>query len=186
MPRFLILLALLSITAAPAHAEFSYDFVDVFYGQIDFDDADVDGDNIGARVSLSVTDQFHLFGGAAASDLDFGADATTIQAGIGYNTALSPVIDLVAQVSYQRVDLDTPLLNADDDGFGLGVTLRVALTDLVEFNGTIDYVDLDASGDNTSLGGAVLFNLTERFSLGLFGDFDDDASGYSLVGRIYF
>ena len=186
MQRFALVLALCFVAAAPARAEFSYDFVDVFYGQIDFDDVNVDGDNFGARLSLSINDEFHLFGGGGFADLDFNADATTWQAGVGYNTELSPVIDLVAQLSYRRVDLDTPFGDAEDNGFGLGVIFRVAMTDLVEFNGSIDYSDLDDTGDNISLGGAVLFNLTERFSVGLFGDFDDDVSEYSVVGRIYF
>lgn len=186
MPRFALLLAILLVSTTPARAEFSYDFVDVFYGQIDFDDTSLDGDTFGARLSLSINDDFHLFGGAGLSDLDFSADATSWQAGVGYNTELSPVVDLVAQVSFRRVELDTPFFNATDDGIGLGLTFRVAMTDLVEFNGTVDYADLDDSGDDVTLGGAVLFNLTERLSLGLFGNFADDVSEYSLLGRVYF
>ncbi|MEM9209435.1 MAG: hypothetical protein AAGA61_09305 [Pseudomonadota bacterium] len=186
MHRIALLGVVLIVIANPARAEFSYDFVDIFYGQIDFDNADTDGDNFGARVSLSINDAFHVFGGASVSDLDLGADATTLQVGVGYNTELTPIVDLVTQLSYRRVDLDTPIVNTGDDGLGLDLTLRVAVTDLVEFNGSIDYSDLQDGGDNISLGGAVLVNLTERLSFGVIGDFDDDISAYSLLARIYF
>jgi opacity protein-like surface antigen len=172
--------------AATANAEFNYNFVQASYGQIDFDDIDVDGDNVGIGLSLAITDEFHLFGGADFSDLDFNIDATAWRAGLGYNTPISEIVDVVAQLSFQSIEIDTGFGSADDTGFGLGVGLRIAATELVEINGGIEYVDLDDSGDNTAFTGAALFNLTERFTIGLVASFDDDVTLYSVAGRVYF
>ena len=172
--------------AGTANAEFNYNFVQATYGQIDFDDINVDGDNIGFDVSLAITTEFHLFGGADFSDLDFNVDATSWQAGIGYNTAISPIVDIVARASFQSVDVDTGFGSADDTGFGLGVGLRAELTPLFELGAGIEFVDLDDSGDNTALSAEALFNITERVSVGVTGSFDDDVELFSVAGRIYF
>jgi len=184
--RVALATALVLGAAGTAQAEFNYNFVQAGYGQVDFDDAGVDGDNLGISLSLALTDEFHVFGGADYADLEAGVDATSWRAGVGYNTAISSVIDVIGQLSFQSVDLDTPVGNADETGFGLGVALRIAATDLVEINAGIEYVDIDVIGENTVLTGAALFNLTERISIGVTGRFDDDVTLYSLAGRLYF
>lgn len=184
-----LLLALLSLgIASTANAEFNYNFVQGTYGQIDFDDINVDGDNFGLGLSLAITDEFHLFGNAEFADLDFNIDADAWKAGVGYNTSISPIVDVVAQLSFQSIELDGPGPggNLDDTGLGVAVFLRFALTDLVELNGGVEHVEFDDFGDNTALTGAALFNLTERFTLGLTASFDDDVEQYSLAGRVYF
>jgi hypothetical protein len=182
-----LLIAILALGAATtANAEFNYNFVQGTYGQVDFDNPNVDGDNFGLGASLALTDQFHLFGNADFADLDANVDATAWEAGVGYNTSITPIVDVVAQLSFQSVEIDTPFGNADDTGYGLGVLLRVAATDFVELNGGIKYVDFDDSGDNTAFVGAVLFNATDRVSFGLNLSFDDDAEQYGILGRIYF
>ena len=105
--------------------------------------------------------------------------------GLGFNTPISEVIDVVAQLSYQRLDVDTPFGGGDVDGFGLGVGLRVAASDRVELNGAVTYVDFDG-GNDTNVGAGFLFNVTEALAIGLSGDFDDDVTLYRLVGRFYF
>ncbi|MDX1482485.1 MAG: outer membrane beta-barrel protein [Woeseiaceae bacterium] len=186
MKRVLVFAFALLGIAGTASAEFNYNFVQATYGQIDFDDINVDGDNFGIDLSLAINDEFHLFGGADFSDLDFNVDATSWEAGVGWNNTLTPIVDIVARASFQSIDIDTNFGNADDTGLGIGVGLRAAVTDLLELNGSIEYVDFDDSGDNTTLNAAALFNFTERFSVGLTGSFDDDVELISLAGRIYF
>jgi len=181
------LLAILALgVAGTANAEFNYNFVQVSYGQVDFDDLDVDGDSLGLSGSFALTNEFHLFAGAEFADLDFGVDATAWAAGFGYNTAITPVVDVVAQLSFQSVDVDTPFGSADDTGFGLSVGLRYALTQMVELNAGINYVDLDDSGDTTGRATAALFNVTDKVTLGIAANFDDDADSIGVLGRLYF
>lgn len=189
MHRFAILLAILFVVAGlagTARAEFSYDWVGASYGNVDFDDLNVDGDGFGFDVTLGIAESFHLFGAAETADLDFNVDLTRWRAGIGYNTPLSETVDVIGQLSYERIDIDTTIGGGDDDGFGLGVGIRVDATSLVELNGAIRYVDFSDSGDDTVLDAGVLFNLTESFSVGLNGTFDDDVNTYRLAGRFYF
>lgn len=186
MKRVLVLALFALGFAGTANAEFNYNFIQATYGQVDFDDFNVDGDNLGFDASLALTPEFHLFAGADFADLDFNVDATSFEAGVGWNNALTPIVDLVARASFQSVDVETPAGDADDTGLGLGVGLRINATDLLELNVGVEYVDLGDSGDNTSLSGAALFNVSERFAVGFVGEFDDDVELYSIAGRLYF
>ena len=95
-------------------------------------------------------------------------------------------MDVLAQVTYEKIELDTPLGDADDSGFGIGVGIRVAATSLVELLGSVSYVDFDDGGDNTALNAGALFNVTETIAVGVNASFDDDVNVYRLTGRFYF
>ena len=189
MHRFVLLFLTMGLTtglAGAARAEFNYDWIGVTYNNVDFDDLDVDGDGFGFDVTLGIAENYHLFGGAETADLDFNVDLTSWRAGIGFNTPLSEAVDVIAQLSYENLEIDTSIGDADDNGFGLGVGVRVEATNLVELNGAIRYVDFSDSGDDAAFDAAVLFNLTESFTIGLNGTFDDDVNTYRLAGRYYF
>ncbi|MCJ7590405.1 MAG: outer membrane beta-barrel protein, partial [Woeseiaceae bacterium] len=98
------LVLLLLVSAASASAEgFDYNYIQLNYGTIEFDDVNVDGDGVGLSRSFAINPDWHVFGAYQAAGLDFGIDATTFGAGIGYNTELSPVLDAYARFSYQYV-----------------------------------------------------------------------------------
>lgn len=186
MKRSLLFLFVALGLAGTANAEFNYNLVSASYGTVDFDDLDVDGDGFGLAASFAIAENFHVFGGVDTADLDFDVDLTSWSAGMGYNTPISEKVDVIAQLSYENLEVDTPFGDADDDGFGLGVGLRVAASEKVELNGSVTYVDLSDSGDNTALGAGFLFNFTESISAGVQASFDDDVNVYSVTGRIYF
>ena len=187
MLRSALVLLLLALTASASAKEFDYDFFQLSYGNIEFDDINVDGDGFGLAGSYSINEDFHVFAGYEAAGLDFGIDATTIGAGLGWHTTLSPVVDLVASVSYQYIELDAPGgSNADDNGLGLGLGLRFAASELLELNAGISYVDLSDSGDDTGFGIGGLYSFTEAFALGLSAAWSDNATSYTLAGRFYF
>lgn len=174
--------------SVPAEAkEFDYNYFQLSYGNIEFDDVNVDGDGFGIAGSYALNRDFHVFAGYEAAGLDFGIDATTLGAGLGWHRTLSPVVDLVANVSYQYVELDGPGAgNADDSGLGLGVGLRFAATDLLELDAGISHVDFSDSGSNTGLGVGGLYSFTDAFALGLSASWSDDSTSYTLAGRFYF
>lgn len=187
MLRSILILALLAGTASASANEFDYDFFQLSYGNVEFDDVNVDGDGFGLAGSYSINPDFHVFAGYEAVGLDFGIDATSLGAGLGWHTTLSPVVDLVASVSYQYVELDAPGgASVDDNGLGLGVGLRFAASEVLELNAGISYVDFSDSGGDTGFGVGGLYSFTEAFSLGLSADWSDDASSYTLAGRFYF
>ncbi len=187
MLRSIAILVLLAATASASANEFDYDFFQLTYGNIEFDDVNVDGDGFGLAGSYAINPEFHVFAGYQAAGLDFGIDATSLNAGIGWHTSLSPVVDLVASVSYEYVELDAPGgADVDDNGLGLGVGLRFAASDELELNAGISYVDLSDSGDDTGFGIGGLYSFSEAFSLGLGAEWTDDTSSYTVAGRFYF
>lgn len=182
----LVLLVLAFATSASAK-DFDYDYFQLTYGNVEFDDVNVDGDGFGLAGSYAINEDFHVFAGYEAAGLDFGIDATTLGAGLGWHTTLSPVVDLVASFSYQYVELDAPGVGSvDDSGLGLGVGLRFAATDLLELNAGISYVDLSDSGGDTGFGVGGLYSFTDAFALGLSANWSDDVSSFTLAGRFYF
>ena len=187
MQRTTLAIALLAVSTAANAGDFDYNYVSVGYGNMSLDEVDVDGDGFGVNGSFALTDSYHVFAGYEIADLDYDVDASTMEVGLGWNHSLSPVLDLVTQLSYQYVELDAPGINSvDDSGLGLGLGLRFAATEKLELDAGIGYVDLGDGGDETSLGAGGLYSFTNAFALGLGGSWSDDASSYSVSGRFYF
>ncbi len=187
MLRSSLLFLLLMFSAAASAGDFDYTFFELGYGNVEFDDVNVDGDGFGIAGSYAVNEDFHVFAGYQAAGLDFGIDATTLGAGFGYHTSLSPAVDFVASLSYEYVELDAAgIASADDNGLGLGVGMRFAASEKLELNAGISYVDLSDSGSDTGFGVGGLYDLTETISLGLGGNWSDDSTSYTISGRFYF
>jgi len=187
MFRSTLIILLVALSASARAADFDYNYISLGYGQVDFDNPGVDGDGFGIDGSYAISDDFHVFAGYTAADLDFGIDATTLSAGIGYNGALSEVVDLVARLSYEYVELDASGFGSvDDNGLGLGVGLRFAASDELELNAGINYIELSDSGNDTGFEAGGLYNLTDAFSLFINGDWSDDSSAYMVGGRFNF
>lgn len=187
MRRSFVLFALLAAPGFALADGFNYTFLQVSYGTIDIDNVNIDGDGLGLDGSFGITENLNIVGGYQTSDFDSLADADEWSVGLGVHTPISETLDVVASVSY--IDLEFEALGipvAEDDGFGLTVGLRAAVTDMIEIDAGVSYIDLSNSGDDTGFGGGVLFNLTDRFSLGLSGSWDDDVSVYSASARMYF
>lgn len=179
---------LLLVASASAGAEgFDYNYLQLDYTNLEFDDISVDGDGFGISGSYAINPDWHVFAGYQGVGLDFGVDATMIGAGIGYNTELSPVVDAYARLSYQYIDLDAPGFgSADDSGLGLGIGLRFAASQDLELNAGIEYVDFGDGGDDTGFSAGALWKFTDAFALGLGGSWSDDVTAYTLSGRFYF
>lgn len=190
MLRSTLLVILFAFSATAIADDFSYSAVTLTYGQTELDDIDVDGDSIGLGASFEVGESFFVFGNYATGELDddFGnsADADEWSVGLGHHFALSESVDLVTQLSYEYIELSALGISVDDDGFGLGVGLRYAASEKIELNGGVQYVDLNDSGDDTSFGAGALYNFTDSFSMGLSGNWGDDATSYTIGGRFYF
>lgn len=187
MQRSFLIVTLLALSATAGAEQFDYNYFFIGYGNLEFDDIDVDGDGFGIGGSYAISGDFHVFADYTAADLDFDVDASSWSAGVGYNTSVSPVVDLVASVSYEYVELDAPIVGSvDDSGLGLGLGMRFAATEVLELNAGISYVDLSDSGDETTFALGGLYHFTDAFALGLGGSWGDDSSSYSISGRFYF
>jgi len=187
MLRATLLVFVLVFSAASYAEGFDYSYLDLSYGNLEFDDIDVDGDGFGLAGSYAINPDIHVFAGYQGADLGFGVDVTSFSAGIGYNTELSPTVDAVARLSYEYAEVDgSGFGSADDNGFGLEVGLRFAASDLVEISAGIEHVDYGDGGDETGFNLGAFYSFTDAFDLGLSGSWSDDTSRYALTGRIYF
>lgn len=187
MLRSALFTTLLALSVSAGAQGFDYNYFQLGYSSIDVDDVNVDGDGMSLGGSFAINENYHVFAGYTSGDLDFNVDYTSWNAGIGYNSALSDKVDAYARLSYEYAELDVPgFREFDDDGFGFSVGLRFAATPDVELGAAINYVDLSDSGDDTGFEARALYNFTDAFAMGLVGEWGDDISVYSLIGRFYF
>jgi hypothetical protein len=181
-------LAALGFTGTAFAKELSYSYLELGYLNTDLDNPNVDGDGFGVRGSLAFTPNLHGIASFSSLELDdVNADVDQFEIGIGGNWSLSDKLDLIATVSYVNVELDGPGgFNGDDSGFALGGALRGRVTDALELRGGISYVDLDDSGDETSLNVGARYYVTPMFALGADLQFSDDQTAWVLGARFDF
>ena len=181
--------ALILAFATPAMAESpSYNYGTLGWQKITLDDdfLDIDGDGFGIGGSFEVADNWHVIGGYSSLGLDFGIDLKSLQIGAGYHIDISATTSFYTNLLWVNAELDAGgSLTADDDGFGIGIGLRSNVTDRVELEGGLNYVDL-GDGDSTSISGAAWYALTDNFSLGITAEADEDVLGFGVGGRLYF
>ncbi len=180
---------LLLVAATPAVADISYNYIDLGVQRIELDvpGADVDGDGFVIGGSFEIAEDWFVQAGFGTADLDFGIDLDQTVLGLGYKSSISETNDVFATVNYIRAEVSaTGLGSADDDGFGISVGVRGMLTENFELNGSIGYIDLDESGDSTSVTAGGLYNFTETFAVGFNIDVDEDIVSYGILGRFYF
>ena len=182
MLRSTLVILLLTLSASASAEDFDYTFLTAGYGIVNFDAANADGDGFNLGGSYAINSDYHVFFDYQAAGLDFGVDAKTFSAGFAYNRGLSPQVDFVASLSYEYIEVG----NADDNGLGLGLGLRFAASDVLELNAGIKLYDLNNSGSDTGFALGALYDVNEQFSVGVSGDWTDDVSTYSRVGRLYF
>lgn len=163
-----------------------YTYIQAGYQAIEFDDLDVDGDGFGLTGSLAVTDRVYLKASYGTYDLDFGVDATEYELGVGASLPMSDVFHLIGEIGYAAAEVEANGFDADDDGYALAGGFRWMAMPQLELGATLNYVDLDDSGDDTGLSAHALYNFTEAFAVGAGIDLGDDVTGYSIALRYDF
>lgn len=189
MLRYLAAVSVLTLMTPALADGVSYDYIEGSYERVEFDDdfsGDFDGDGFGIAGSFALTDQWHLFAGYSTAGLDFDVDLDQLRLGGGFHTGLTNNVDLVAELAYVRLDASTSFGSVDDDGFGLSVGVRGMSADRLELAAFVDYLELDDSGDDTSLRGEAWYNFTETFALGFTASAGDDVTQYGIGGRVFF
>lgn len=188
MLRSAVLILLLAFAATAGAQDFGYTYLQVSYGAVSFDDSivDVDGDGLGVSGSYGFHPDFYVSGEYQTADMDFGVDLNILELAVGYHTSLSEQLDFTAQLGFVDAEVESGLGSADDDGFMIGAGLRGALTDAVELNGGIDYIDFDQGGGETRANAGFLFSLTETVTVGAEASFWDDINVYRLNLRFDF
>jgi hypothetical protein len=167
----------------------SYSYVDVAYVNTDLDETSEDVDGLALRGSLEITEQVFLFAGYSDQSGSIGGrdlDFETYSLGVGYAWPIAPRMDLYGKIGYTEADADFRGFGGDDDGYLLAFGLRSRVQEQLELEGSLNYVDLSDSGDDTSLGLSARWYFTEQFAAGVEGAFGDDANTYGIGVRWHF
>lgn len=179
-------------TASLAQAP-TWNLIEASYGQADIDGLDelspsgfaiggssLLGENVFIRGSYSLlTDDI--------SGVDIDLDQASV--GLGYRYGLTETTDVYTSLSYQYVELSARGFGAseslDDNGYGLTVGLRSRITEQLELDGAIAYVDIgDESETGLGVSGHYYFN--QNVALGLTYSSTADVSVYGISLRYAF
>lgn len=164
MKRSLLALTLLAALpfAASAAEGVSYSYVEGGYVNTDIEgtgtNTDADGFAIGG--SGAIHPNFHVFGNYANQEIDgTNIDFDQWRVGVGYNQEISPKLDLVTRVAYEKFDAGSGF---DFDGYSVEAGVRGALTPNFEGYALAGYEDSDEfDGDFYGrVGAQVKFNQT--------------------------
>lgn len=189
MSRYIVAIAAV-VLAVPVWADgLSYSYLQGGYQRVELDDSlfDVDGDGFGFGGSYDFGNNVFAFAGYSMADFDFGVDVDELDVGVGYHIGVGERTDFVTTIAYVSVEADVGGFGSfDDSGIGASVGLRSMLTDRFELSGSLNYVDLDESGDDTSVSGAVWYDVSDVVALGANLAFGDDTTTYGLGARFYF
>jgi len=186
MLRSLLFTLLLAFSVSANAEGFSYDYVSLGYGSVDFDGAGDNGDGFVFDAALGLTDNVHLFAGYDDADVNSLAGISRWNAGVGYHTPMSDTLDLFARLSYEAVEFNTPLGSPDDNGFGASIGARFRAGNQIEVNAAINYVDYSDLGDDTGFELGMLYDFTNNWSAGLSGEWSDDITTYTIGARYFF
>lgn len=176
----------------------AWNYVQGGYSQLDVDDMDSEpsgfnlegsvqmGTNVFVRGEyLSASDDVSMFG----SSLDLDTSFTTIA--LGYFTDLSPMTDVYAAVSYERVGFEVSGFGESESdsesGYGGYVGVRSHVTENVELFGEVGYIkisDYDISDASLKAGATVY--VSEQLGLGASYKMFDDFSILSVTARYAF
>ena len=173
-------------SARPESSQFNYTYVELGYDETEYQagNTDVDGDGLTLSGSFEINDDWHAFASYGTADLDFGIDLDTFVIGAGYAFPLRQDVDLYGRVLYLSLDADQGALGADEDGLGLQFRIRALVTDELELEGGVQYVDIEDSDTSLQVGARYYF--TDTFSAGIGLTIAGDTDGIGINARYSF
>lgn len=165
----------------------SYTYWEGGYIRADIDGLSEDPDGFILGLSVELTDQVFVFGryGQVETTIyGFDIDETDYSLGIGYAWSLKDNLDIVGRVAYLGAEAELEDVGSvDDDGYGISIGVRARPADRVELEGGVQYSDFSDLGDDTSVGAAAYWYLTEGVAIGVFGSIGDDVTNYGITLR---
>jgi len=172
------ILAITALLPLAANAAPSYTYLDLSYVSADLEDGPtIDG--FGIDGSLRLSNELHFvvdYQSLSKNDVDLDL----ILVGPGYNQSLSDTVDLVVRAGWARAELGVERngrnsSNTDNGLFGQA-GLRGMVSEQLELNGFLTYIDAGDSTASVDLGG--VYFLTPAIGVTLDASFSDDANVY--------
>lgn len=191
MKRLLMALLLIpSAALAQADGEIRYTWLQIGHTmsviEVPGDDLDASGWDFNA--SFAVRPFIHLFAEFETLELDDFPDITEDHRtfGIGVHFDVAERFGLFGRVGHIDVTADNGLTDVRDDGIRATGGARIMPLAGIELRGGVDYVDLDASGDETATFAGADIWLAEGIALTGEVEFYDGGETYLVGGRFYF
>jgi hypothetical protein len=169
-------------------AELDYNYGELRYVDTELDAGGIDANGDGFQIggSLELAQSVHIFGSFETLDFGSGVDVSAFEVGGGYAVPLNNGADLVGRLSYIDGEIDAGPANLDDSGFGFSAGFRNMFHPQIEGRAFINYVDLDESGDQTSIELAGDYFLNDEIALGASLELGDDVTAWTLGARWFF
>ena len=192
--KYIIALAILSVSTTSVAKEISYDYVEATYGSVTVDAGagDVDGNGISVSGSFSVAPAIAFEAGYARTNYDKfrGKDleTTALTFGMIAHASISSGTDIYGSLSVIKSDIkaSTGSRTIDDDtGNVISIGLRHSATDVIELDAGMARTDIFDDQSNVFFLGAR-FYAAENFSLAAGYSTGGDVSTLALNARIDF
>lgn len=152
----------------------SYTHLEVAYnrGEINLEDTggsnvEIDLDGFSVSGSAALSDRFFAFASFTSLKLDGSVKHKPLSAGLGLHWGLSPSIDLVTGLSFERIKYSSSLVSMGENGYGISAGLRGALGERAELSGQIKHIDHGDFGSDRVFTVGGRFHFTDMFAAGL-------------------
>jgi hypothetical protein len=181
-----VALSPMAATAQTSGSSMSYSYIDAAYVATDVDALSKDLDGWLLRGSFEPVENLFVYGrydDQSVTIRGVDAEVQTWALGVGYAFPLADTVDLYGKAGYVSADASVGPFDEDDDGYELGVGLRARPIDPLELEGTVTYVDLSDSGDDTAFGAAARWYIVPQFAIGIEGQWADDSETYGIGFR---
>lgn len=163
-----------------------WNFIQAGYSQLDIENSnDISPAGLTIGGSKLLGKNIFVVGDYSILSDDFeGLDVDLTQAslGFGYRHALTSTTDIYGVISYEYIEVESSVGNAndslDENSMGLTAGIRSRLNDQIELDASISYVDFDYDGDDeVGFGVTANYFFTQNIAVGVgyssTGDFDN-------------
>lgn len=158
--------------------DFSYDYIQLGYERLDWDDTFEDANFIRGDIQYSLDEHILLRGGVDAVDGEGKADGIELSVGAGYATPLMDRLDAVVTGDIVHANLD---IGDNETGFRAIGKVRHQITDRFELAGGLFYEDL--FDNEVGLLGQALLNVNQEIDVGAEVKYGGDLSSLGLFAR---
>lgn len=183
---------LLAITGAAQATNLNYDYLEIGYSEVDFDDVDEDLQALSIGGSFLVSEAIYVFGSYADGETDDFAggrlETTGYTLGLGYRYGVGPQTDFTFAAAFENAEVEgaggLSFLGSDsENGYSLSVGARHLVAPEFELGLEASYVDIGDEDDTVVTAGG-LWHITEVVAIGLAYSLGSDAQ--SIEGGVRF
>jgi hypothetical protein len=128
------------------------------------------------RGSIAFNPSFFVIGSLSDVGYDNDVDGFAWSVGIGGHVPINRQLDLVGRLSYLNQDLKYRGNDNKEGGYLLSGTVRWAVMEKLEIEGGLQHVDLEDSGNDTSVIGEGRYFFTDRCAGGILVQLGDSSA----------